>query len=94
MDFLLGIAGVTVSLLFIWLLQDRLPLVKQESRRVMDKYRCRIAGSYISEGPFSISFNYRNSDPDWAQTQSEFLISELRRVLNESIVKVCAPCAL
>jgi hypothetical protein len=69
--------------------QDRLPFVKQEAKRIMYKYRWRVAGSFISEGPFSISFNYRNSDPDWAAAQSGFLIQELRHALNDSIVKVC-----
>lgn len=74
-------------------MQERMPAVKAEARRIMDKYRTRIAGSYISEGPFSIAWNYRHSDPDWAQSQSNFMVQELKDGLTESFVKVCPFCA-
>lgn len=68
--------------------QDKIATIKAEARRVMEKYRCHIAGSTITEGPFSISWSYRNADPDWGSAQSNFLIKELNKVVADSVMKV------
>ena len=80
---------VLTSCLVVWLcVQAKLREVKEKARRIMERYRSHVAGSRVVEGPFSISWNFRCSDPDWGQAQSEFLLTELHPVVDGTVAKV------
>jgi trehalose-6-phosphatase len=70
------------------MLQRLLASIKPEARRIMERYRVRIAGSVIRENQLSLTWNYRHSDPEWAHAQSDLLCSELKKAFAEFNIRV------
>jgi hypothetical protein len=54
----------------------------------MEKYCCCVAGSRILVDDFKVTWNYRFSDPTWAQAEAEFLYEELVSMLKDRGLQV------
>ena len=54
----------------------------------MEKYCCCVAGSRILVDDFKVTWNYRFSDPTWAQAEAEFLYEERVSMLKDRGLQV------
>jgi hypothetical protein len=60
----------------------------------MERYCSCVAGSRILVDDFKVTWNYRFSDPSWAQAEAEFLHKELQEMFEGKGLQVTGACVV
>ena len=55
--------------------------IKASVKEIMADYRWRVNGSEIHDCESLIAWDHRDSDPEWAEKQAQFLASDLQNLV-------------
>lgn len=58
-------------------------IIKERGTEIMKDYQWRVNGSEVHEFESVLSWDHRNSDPEWAEAQARFLANDLEDMLGE-----------